>query len=175
MPPLPIQLTKLQPSDLSELVLLSRSTFSISYSSMNTPENMAQYMNHAFSKEQLLAELNSPDSEFYFAYSNTDIVGYLKINFKEAQTEFKETKGLEVERIYVVKNFQGQQIGKRLINFTLQTAKEKKLDYIWLGVWDKNIKAIEFYKKNGFEISGTHSFLLGDELQTDYIMRLSVQ
>lgn len=82
---------------------------------------------------------------------------------------------MELERIYVLQGFQGNNIGKKLLYFTINQAKQKKLDYVWLGVWDKNLRAIAFYKRNGFEISGSHPFYLGSDQQTDLIMKLNLK
>jgi ribosomal protein S18 acetylase RimI-like enzyme len=91
-----------------------------------------------------------------------------------AQTDIKDANALEIERIYVIKEYQGKKAGQQLYEKTIQVAKEKMLKYIWLGVWQENPKAIQFYTKNGFEIFDQHVFKLGDEEQTDYLMRLFI-
>jgi len=91
------------------------------------------------------------------------------------QTDLREENGLEVERIYVVSDMQGKGLGGRLIDFSIARANEFSKDFVWLGVWDQNFSAIEFYKKKGFVESGKHPFYLGTELQTDLIFRRSVE
>lgn len=132
---------------------------------------MDAYAAKAFTIEKLTAELSNPDSEFYFAVLDNKLAGYLKLNFNNAQTEFKEPNALEVERIYVDIAFQGNKIGEQLLNFAIETAKNKQLNYVWLGVWEHNLRAIKFYERNGFTVIGSHNFLLGDEEQTDLIMK----
>jgi ribosomal protein S18 acetylase RimI-like enzyme len=98
----------------------------------------------------------------------------LKINRGEAQTEKKEDNSLEIERIYVLEKFQGRRVGQMLFQKAVEIAKLNQKDYIWLGVWEKNEKAIQFYLKNGFEVFDKHIFKLGVDLQTDLLMRLKL-
>ena len=132
---------------------------------------MEAYSAIAFTMENMLDQLNNPDSEFYFALYEDDIVGYIKLNFNDAQTEFKDKNALEVERIYVSGKHHGKQIGKKLLNFAIDMAVAKHFDYIWLGVWEHNKKALGFYEHSGFETIGRHDFMLGDDRQTDLLMK----
>ena len=112
---------------------------------------MKKYLEEALSLQQLTKELNNPGSAFYFATKEGKVIGYLKINSGEAQTELKDSNALEIERIYVLKKFQKQYIGQLLYDIALRIAKDANYSYVWLGVWEKNEKAIAFYKKNGFK------------------------
>ena len=169
-----LKLIRLNLTNLTELVEISTITYSNSFSSGNTLENMQYYIDNSLNSEKLQRELSEKNSEFYFAKQNDETIGYLKINFGTAQTDLKEVHGMELERIYVLKNFQGKKIGKKLLDFAIKTAKERDLEYVWLGVWDKNRKAIDFYKRNGFEIIGIHPFKMGDDTQTDFIMKRTI-
>ena len=102
-------------------------------------------------------------------------IGYLKLNFGEAQTEFKDQNFCELERIYVLKEFQGKYIGKRILEIAIVKAKQAKTENLWLGVWEENHKAIEFYQRNGFEIFDKHIFKLGEDNQTDLLMKLKLE
>jgi ribosomal protein S18 acetylase RimI-like enzyme len=166
-----IQVIKTAYIHLEELQALSRQTFSEAFSSGNTEENMRQYLDKEFSEEKLRQEISNPDSDFYFARLDALYIGYLKINFGRAQTELRENNGMEIERIYVLKEFYGKQAGQLLFNKALGIARERKKDYIWLGVWEKNSRAIRFYEKNGFVQFGTHGFRVGEEEQTDILMK----
>lgn len=81
---------------------------------------------------------------------------------------------MEVERIYVAGNHHGKKIGKKLLNFALDIAANKALNYVWLGVWEHNYNARGFYEHNGFKIFSSHEFLLGDDRQTDLLMKRDV-
>jgi ribosomal protein S18 acetylase RimI-like enzyme len=158
--------------DLKVLEHLSRQTFYESFATNNSEENMQAYLNKAFNSDKLEQELLNPASFFYFALLEGDIVGYMKLNIGSAQTEALDKSAIEIERIYVLSQHQGKKIGQVLFEKALQLAKEKKASYIWLGVWEKNLNAIEFYKKNGFVEFDKHIFNLGDDPQIDIMMKL---
>ena len=160
--------------DLKDLQSVSKITFKESFGDQNTPEDMEKYLREKFSEEQLLSELDNPDSEFHLAKLNEQVVGYIKLNIGQAQTELKDDKGLEIERIYVLNKFIGKGVGKQLFNLTLNIANQKDSQYIWLGVWEKNERAINFYLKNGFVEFDKHVFVLGNDHQTDILMKLEL-
>jgi ribosomal protein S18 acetylase RimI-like enzyme len=160
--------------DVRELQKISKDTFVETFSAVNSEEDMNKYLEESLSLKKLSSELEDKNSEFYFAEKNNKVIGYLKINFGSSQTELKEDKGLEIERIYVLKDFQGEKIGQLLYNNALSIAKEKHAEYVWLGVWEKNLRAINFYKKNGFVEFDKHVFQLGNDAQTDIMMKLQL-
>jgi ribosomal protein S18 acetylase RimI-like enzyme len=162
-------------NDINQLQEISIQTFYESFSSVNTEENMTQYLAEAYSLEKLTDELNNPNSSFYFAVVNDKIIGFLKINFGDSQTELKQDNALEIERIYVLKEYHGKNIGQLLFEKAMELAIQKKADYVWLGVWEENPRAISFYKKNGFVEFDKHIFKLGDDEQTDIMMKLQLK
>ncbi len=170
----PLQLRKLSVEDLVPLRELGLKTFVESFSEGNTAENMQAYVSEAFAPEKLREELLDPYAVFYFAILGDRPVGYMKLNFGPSQTELQDEKAVEIERIYVAKEYQGQKLGRQLFAKALQVARERQADYIWLGVWEKNTRAIGFYKKIGFVEFGSHLFRLGEEEQTDLMMKLKI-
>lgn len=169
-----ITIQKATLNEIEQLQKIGRATFYETFSSSNTEENTKQYLEEGFSIEKLTDELNNENSEFYFALSETNVIGYLKINFGASQTELKDEKALEIERIYVLKEFHGKKVGQVLYEKAIEIAKQKNSDYIWLGVWEENPRAISFYKKNGFIEFDKHIFRLGDDEQTDIMMKLKL-
>lgn len=159
-------------NDLDSLQTIGRQTFSETFSAWNTEENMKKYLAEGFSTEKLSAGLQNPNTEFYFAELDRRVIGYLKLNFGPAQTELQDDKALEIERIYVLQEFHGQKVGQLLYEKAIQVARQAGADYVWLGVWEENARAIGFYKKNGFVEFDKHVFKLGDDEQTDFMMRL---
>ncbi len=135
---------------------------------------MERYLEESFSPERLTHELTNSGAELYLATLGDEVVGYLKVNFGEAQTELQDSKAVEIERIYVSNAFHGNKVGQVLYEKALHIAQERKADYLWLGVWEKNLRAIAFYQKNGFVEFGQHIFKLGDDEQTDLMMRLQL-
>ena len=135
---------------------------------------MRKYLEEELSKEKLTSELKDNNSEFYFAKNENTLIGYLKLNFSEAQTEIKDENSLEIARIYILKEFQGKRFGQILFDKVIELAKAKKKKFIWLGVWEENQKAINFYRKNGFVEFGKHIFKLGNDEQTDLLMKFNL-
>ena len=170
-----IDLTKVTLNDIDQLQKIGKQTFHETFSASNTEENMKKYLNEGFTTEKLTAELNDKNSEFFFAKHNNTVIGYLKLNFGQSQTELKDDKALEIERIYVSKEFHGKKVGQLLYEKAIQTAKQTNANYVWLGVWEENQRAIHFYKKNGFVEFDKHIFKLGDDEQTDIMMKLQLK
>ena len=167
-----IQIVPVLISDADALLELSLSTFLDFFGPpVNEQKNLDAYTSVAFTPEKVLSELNNPDSQFYFAKDGDEFAGYIKLNYNAAQNEFIDPQAVEVERIYVARAHHKKQIGSQLINFAIDIALDKKLDYIWLGVWEHNHRAIAFYERNGFQIFSKHDFVLGDDVQTDLLMK----
>lgn len=158
-------------NDIDALREISVKTFSETFSDMNPPEIMKAYLNDAFNVEKMKHELENQNSEFYFIYFSGELSGYLKLNDAPAQTDLNDPSSLEIERIYINREFQSKGLGRVLMDFAVKKAIELNKDYVWLGVWEKNEKALSFYRKNGFYRIGDHVFVMGDDRQTDYIMR----
>ena len=163
-------------SDLAILQKIGRQTFYEANVEDNTKENIDRYLLQNFSKEQLANELSNPYSVFYLAYIKDTIcpIGYLKINFDCAQKEIKDKDTLEIQRIYVLKKYQGKSVGQFLLGEAVAIAKERHCKFIWLGVWEKNYSAIRFYEKNGFMNFGKLLFNLGAELHKGIMMKLEL-
>lgn len=170
-----VTITSVTLAHIGQLQKIGKQTFFDTYSADNTPENMERYLKEKFSLETLTAELNDQNTAFYFASNNNDVIGYLKLNFGTSQTAIKDDKALEIERIYVLRTYQGKGVGQLLYNKAIQVAKQNGKDYVWLGVWEKNPRAIRFYEKNGFVIFDKHLFQLGDDLQKDFLMKYQLK
>lgn len=157
--------------DLYALQQISRSTFQETFSDQNAPAELQAYLDKAYHEEKLQKELLNENSWFYFLYPDGSLSGYMKLNEGSAQTEFRDQASLEIERIYILQKFQGFGLGGYLINKAAEMANARGKRYVWLGVWEKNEKALAFYKKHGFYRIGAHPFFVGNDEQTDYIMR----
>lgn len=161
--------------EIDQLQKIGKRTFIETFASENTEENMNEYLRNGFSLAKLKRELSKKESQFYFAEIRNEIIGYLKINTGQTQTEIKDNDSLEIERIYVLKEFHGKGVGQIIFNKALEIAKLKRVKYIWLGVWEENPRAIRFYEKNGFVSFDKHFFKLGTDIQTDIMMKLEMR
>jgi ribosomal protein S18 acetylase RimI-like enzyme len=169
-----IEINKIGLADVEQLQQISKATFSETFAAGNTEEDMQRYLEESLSIEKLTTELSDPNTEFYVMLLEGKAIGYLKLNMGLAQTELQDDKALEIERIYVTKEFHGKNVGQVLYEKSIQRAKERNADYIWLGVWEKNPRAIQFYTKNGFVEFDKHVFMLGNDEQTDIMMKLQL-
>ncbi|MGX7149403.1 GNAT family N-acetyltransferase [Enterococcus ureasiticus] len=166
-----IEIKKISIDDLAALKALSIKTFTDTFAQENTPEDLKNYLDQAYTDEKLTSELRNKQSEFYFIYSNEELAGYLKINIDDAQTESIGEDALEIERIYIDLNFKRLGLGKMLYSKAIERAKELNKTSIWLGVWEYNFSAMKFYQKMGFTQIGNHSFYMGEDEQIDLIMK----
>lgn len=157
--------------DVLKLQAIGIQTFSETFEEVNSEENMKKYLDESFATEKLAAELNNSSSHFYLAVLDEKVVGYLKLNTADAQTEKEDLTALEIERIYVAKEFHGKKVAQALYAQAEKIADKIKAPYMWLGVWEKNFRAVSFYTKNGFVQFDTHIFRLGDDEQTDLMMK----
>ncbi len=159
-------------ADVLLLQEIGQQTFAETFAPHNSVENLNEYLLRAFDEQKLRAELACAQSEIYFIFDEKEtVVGYLKINFGIAQTELHDEEAMEIERIYVLAAQQRKQIGQFLLGKAIEIAVCAQKKYIWLGVWEKNEKALAFYQKNSFEIFDQHVFQMGDDTQTDWLMR----
>ncbi|RRJ64925.1 GNAT family N-acetyltransferase [Paenibacillus oralis] len=170
-----VKIKKCSREDLQVLQEISIETFNDTFKEQNSPENMQAYMERAFNAEQLEKELANSSSEFFFICFHEEPAGYLKVNMNDAQSEKMSDESLEIERIYIRNKFQRKGLGKYLINQAMGIAISHNKKMIWLGVWEKNENAIDFYKKMGFIQTGAHSFYMGDEEQIDLIMSRTLE
>lgn len=158
---------RVKADEIEYLQLISRRTFYETFWMSNSHQDMIDYLENSLSLEALSRELENPNSEFYFLFldaeSATDFepAAYLKLNFLN----------VELERIYVLSKFQCKGIGRYLLDFSIQLALSRRAPILWLGVWERNYNAIDFYKQNNFQEFGKHTFRLGQDLQTDILMQ----
>jgi len=166
-----IIINKADLKDLETLQSIGKETFYETFSAHNSEEEMQEYLKKSFASDKLTAELNNPDSQFFLVWEEDLPVGYLKVNSGKAQTELQDETSLEIERIYVKSSHHGKKIGQILYEKALEIAHEEKKKYLWLGVWEENLRAVNFYKKNGFVEFDKHIFRLGNDEQTDLMMK----
>jgi ribosomal protein S18 acetylase RimI-like enzyme len=160
--------------DVSALQMIAQQTFSEMFADYNSADNLKKYLDEKFTVTKLSEELNHPHSKFYFAQIGEEVVGYLKTNTGEAQTELMDLNAFEIQRIYVLQAYHGKKVGQQLIEKAIEDARKTTNSYVWLGVWEENHRAIRFYSNNGFIKFDTHIFKMGDDEQKDWMMKLEL-
>ncbi len=157
--------------DIPVLSKISRETFTDAFAVQNNPRDFQDYIHKAFSHSTLKRELNTKASHFFFIYLKKQLIGYFKLNEFDAQSELKQPEGIELERIYIIHKHQGKNLGTKTLLEALKIARQKEKQYIWLGVWEHNLDAIRFYQKHGFIKFDAHPYYIGNDKQTDWLMR----
>lgn len=161
-------------ADLNTLVEITRKTFVDAFEKDNDPEDFNTYIDKAFDKNNIEQQLGNPDSIFYFVYKDEVLSGYFKLNEHAAQTDIKSEESIELERIYVLQDFQGQKIGQWMLKEVVNLARSMQKEFLWLGVWEKNSRAIAFYENNGFSKFGKHPYYIGKDKQMDWLLRIDL-
>ncbi len=168
--------------DLYTLVEIACTTFIETYADQNDPTEFYTYVEQTFAPEQLQNELNTEGAIFYFIEHDNYNIGYFKINTNKSPAHadrphfyfdfspFESLQMTELERIYLKKEFQGKGFAAEMMSFIESCARQKNSQYLWLGVWTMNPKAIHYYEKCGFDTIGEHIFQIGDDAQKDYLM-----
>ena len=152
-------------------------TYQETFAESNSDDLLQQYYKQSLNLTKLSAQLKMTNSEFYFIYSapladpEAKLAGFLKLNIDDAQTDLLDPEALEVEKIYILKEFLSQGLGKQMISFAIKRAQQQNKKHLWLGVWENNFSALNFYKKMGFEQFGEHGFDMAGDIQTDLLLR----
>lgn len=160
--------------DVDTLVSLGIKTFRDTFDEFNTPEDMMLYINKTFTRKLVEQEMKEPGTVFFLAFDGRKAAGYAKIKASRSPEALGLTAALEIERLYAHKDYVGKRVGHMLMQTCLAFARKKGCPALWLGVWENNSRAISFYEKNGFVRVGQRPFVLGHDVQTDWIMKKEV-
>lgn len=172
--PLRIAVAKRTAPVAAQLAELGRQTFQSTFAADNRPEDMAAYLVENFNPEKQLIELQDPQTLFLLAYMQQKLVGYAKLRFDATlglEPSKPATGRMEIERLYVREDWLGTGLGATLMRRAIEEARTQNCRTIVLGVWERNQRALEFYRRFGFKEIGRHEFRLGEDIQTDLILR----
>lgn len=159
--------------DADLLAELGEQTFREAFAAQNDPADLAAYLSNAFGPLQQATELAELGSTFLLAESGTEAVGYARLRVRETPACIGGDP-LELARIYVLPGWQGRKVGSILMSACIAEAKYRDCRTLWLGVWERNPRAVAFYQRWGFQVVGQHYFQLGRDLQTDLLMERSL-
>ena len=162
---------KVEKADVGVLSQVAKQTFRETFAHDNTEEQLKEYFEDAYSLRVLSAELENPESATYFIMHEEEIAGFLKVNWGNAQTEKELENAFEIQRLYVLQAYQGFVLGKQLFEFALELAENNGFSWAWLGVWEHNTKAQAFYNRYCFEKFSQHSFMVGQKVDTDWLLK----
>lgn len=157
--------------DVDVLVSLGIKTFRDAFDEFNTAENMMLYINKTFNRKVIERDLKNPAVVYFLALDGRVAVGYSKVKIAPLPEDGNDSFALEIEKFYARKDYHGKKVGYMLMKTCLAFARKKALPAVWLGVWENNARAIAFYEKNGFVRFGQQTFVLGNDAQTDWLMK----
>lgn len=160
--------------DTALIAEIGARTFEETFGPDNKPEDMQNYLAKNFALDKIKSELADPDSTFLLAYENEEPIGYAKLKASEAPDSVNGLEPVELVRIYVDQKMIGKGYGSVLMKSCIKQAKHDGYKTMWLGVWEKNEHAIRFYEKWGFTIVGPRVFVLGSDVQNDFIMQRAI-
>jgi ribosomal protein S18 acetylase RimI-like enzyme len=160
------------PEDAARLAELGARTFADAFAAQNTPEDIAEYVAHAFAPETMAAEIADCRARWLLASIHAADVGYAKLFWGEPPPCVCGAQPIELERFYVAAAWHGRRVAHALMSAALDRVAGRA---IWLGVWEKNARAIAFYRKWGFQIVGAKTFALGADIQVDHVMLRAAQ
>jgi GNAT superfamily N-acetyltransferase len=160
-------------NDLAALRELAISAFTNAYAAHNTESDMRNYIADNFSKEVLLSEINNREIVILVAEDETGLRGYAKL-IAAANEQLPFQNPLEIARLYSAVSAIRSGTGKKLVAYIRQYAVENGHDGIWLGAWQKNFRSVNFYQREGFRIAGITQFVLGEDVQDDFVMAMKV-
>lgn len=166
-------LVKVNAKEFQFLRTLEVETYGDTFGAYISDDDLEDYYQTVLSPEQVQKDLENPESETYFVLDHDqEVCGFLKFNWGKAQTESVEmNNAFEIQRIYVKKEYHGKGYGKEMLLFALQEAQKRGFDWAWLGVWERNFKAQNFYKQFGFERFSEHQYITGETVDTDWLLR----
>ena len=166
----PVEIRIATTHDAGLLADLGARTFLDTFAADNTEADMTAYLASAFSPVIQSRELQDPDSTFLVAQAGELPVGYARLRFGEARPCVNGREPVEIARFYADRPWIGRGVGAALMRASLALATQRGCDVVWLDVWEKNFRALAFYQKWGFQVVGSQPFLLGDDLQNDFLM-----
>lgn len=162
------------PDDAAILAQFAARAFVDAFIADNDPSDIEHYVSQAFTQAQVASEIANPESLFLLATLGGELVGYAKLHNGEALACVSGVRPVELVRLYSRVDHIGRGIGSALMRECLERAKKGGHDTIWLGVWERNKRAIDFYQRRTFTVVGSHEFVMGGDVQTDLIMQRSL-
>jgi ribosomal protein S18 acetylase RimI-like enzyme len=168
---------EIRPARPEDIPVLKKVAIEVQYDTFgdsNTPEIMTAFIQENFTDEKLEAEFMEPNSQYFMAWDGTELAGFLRLRVTAEVEKYLGANTLEIQRIYVTRAYQGKKIGAQLMHLAMDYGRTHGFRWIWLGVWERNLKAQEFYAKWGFERFGEHIFWMGPDPQNDFLLRFKL-
>ena len=157
--------------DATLIADISQLTFKETFGAANTERDMEIFLKEQFTRGKLMMEVGARNNIFMLAYLGEQVAGYLKLRTGFEPPPLRRQKAMEIARLYAMPDMIGKGVGALLMRQAIDSAKQKGYKRLWLGVWEKNQRAIDFYTRWGFQKFGETDFLLGTDVQLDWLMQ----
>ena len=157
--------------DVETLVALGIKTFRDTFDDFNTPENMMRYINKTFTVKAIEEDMKRVGTIYFLALDGRTPAGYAKMSSWHIPDALDDPTALQIERLYAHAQYLGKRVGYMLMKTCIGFAQKRGARTLWLGVWENNSRAIAFYENNGFKKFGQQPFMLGDDVQNDWMMK----
>ena len=170
-----IEIRRARVSDAGLVSVLGAVTFYEAYFEQDDPHSLAEYIRESFAPDEIRAQIEDENAEFYIIFLDQNAVGYAKLRTGSKADGIESENSVELQRIYVVERVFGKGVGERLLRHCLETARARGFETLWLGVWEENRRAQRFYEKHGFRRVGTLTFPYGDTVGINHVMEKSLK
>lgn len=135
-------------------------------------EDMNTFLDQYYNADAIKAELSDENNIYHLLTYNGEPAGFSKIILNAAHSNITSRAVTKLDRIYLLSQYFGQQLGYRLLQFNIQLSIENGQDAMWLFTWQGNKRAVDFYSKAGFVIAGTHKFKVTESHYNEHFQML---
>ncbi|HMT28162.1 MAG TPA: N-acetyltransferase [Bacteroidia bacterium] len=153
-------ITQAKLTDVPVLSEIGRLSFIESHGTSAQESDINSYVKKAYNHETIKAEIENPENNYYLIIENGTPAGFSKMQLNTGHSNIQLSNVCKLDRIYLLKEFYNLNLGRELLNFNLELAKQNNQSGMWLFVWKDNTRAVNFYKKLNFEVIGTYEFKL---------------
>ena len=158
------------PADAGALAELAARTFADAFAADNRAADLQAHLDAAYNVDQLARELADPAVTTLLAYRDERLIAYAQIRRKTLPACVTATQPIELQRFYVDREAHGTGVAMKLMTEVQRVARRAGAEHLWLGVWERNARALAFYRKAGFHDVGSHFFDVGSDRQTDRVL-----
>lgn len=156
--------------DAAAVAALGRRTFCDTFAADNTPEDLAMFLDATYGESVQREELTSPHLTYLLAEHDQALVGFALLRRGKATPQVTDPTAIELQRLYVDLPWHGTGLARALMAECFRVARESGAGAMWLGVWERNARALRFYAAQGFVAIGQQVFTVGSDPQTDTVM-----
>jgi len=170
-----IRIRPAEDGDALALAVLAERTFRAAFEESNAAANMQAHCAANYGQAIQLGEIRDSGRETWVVEAEDRLVAYVQLRLDAASPVISGARPVEIQRFYVDTSHHGTGLAHQLMAHVLVRAQAAGSAALWLGVWERNPRALAFYRKWRFDVVGEHTFKLGDDPQRDLVMCRGLQ